>query len=92
MPKLFNIGSYCIFFWSNDNDEPIHVHISKSKPTENATKIWITKRGGYIVAHNRSRIPQKDLNDILAIINGHFFFICREWKHYFSVEEIDFYC
>ena len=31
----------CFYFWSNeggDNREPIHVHISKGKPTANATK------------------------------------------------------
>ena len=46
MPQIFKVGSYCIYFWSNENDplEPIHVHISKGTPTSNATKVWITKK------------------------------------------------
>ena len=42
MPSIFTIGGYTVFFWSNENNEPIHVHIGRGKPTSNATKIWIT--------------------------------------------------
>lgn len=47
MPKLFSVGPYSIYFWSNENDplEPIHVHISEGRATKNATKIWITSTG-----------------------------------------------
>ena len=31
MPKLFQIGEYIIFFWSNENGEPIHVHNCERK-------------------------------------------------------------
>lgn len=92
MPKLFKFGNYYVFFWSNENNEPIHVHISEGKPIENATKVWITKSGGYIVAHNKSRIPQKDLNEILEAITAYYFFICSEWKKVFDTDEIEFYC
>lgn len=39
LPSLFQIGSYKVFFWSNENNEPIHVHVGMGKPTPNATKI-----------------------------------------------------
>ena len=45
MPKLFTVSGYTVYFWSNENGEPIHVHVSKGKPTPNATKIWLTKSG-----------------------------------------------
>lgn len=38
MPKLLTINGYQISIWSNENGEPIHVHISKKKPTLNSTK------------------------------------------------------
>ena len=47
-------------FWSNENNEPIHVHVTKGKPTPNATKIWLTKSGGCIVASNGSKISNKN--------------------------------
>ena len=45
MPQVFKIGSYWVYFWANENKplEPVHVHISKGKPTANTTKFWITK-------------------------------------------------
>ena len=92
MPKLFKVGRYIIFFWSNEAGEPIHVHIAMAKPTSNATKIWITRSGGCIVAHNKSQIPQKDLNKLLEVIQDNFFYICSEWKGFFDVDDIRFYC
>jgi hypothetical protein len=91
LPKLFNIGRYLIFFWSNENDEPIHVHVAIT-PFENATKVWLTKNGGCIVAHNKGKIPQHDLNELLDIISTRFFFICSEWKKHFNVDDVKFYC
>ncbi|MBQ7620143.1 MAG: DUF4160 domain-containing protein, partial [Treponema sp.] len=46
MPSLFSVGTYKVFFWSSDGLEPIHVHVCKGVPSENATKFWITKNGG----------------------------------------------
>lgn len=46
MPKIFTIKGYIVYFWSNENDEPIHVHVAKGAPRPNATKIWLTKSGG----------------------------------------------
>ena len=91
MPKLFKIGQYVIFFWSNEIGEPIHVHIGIVNPSQNATKVWLTKRGGCIAAHNKSRIPQSDLNELLEVIRDNFFLICSEWKTYFRVDNIRFY-
>lgn len=83
MPSLFHVGSYVIYFWSNEKNEAIHIHVSKGIPTENATKIWLTKDGGGIVASNSSRIPTKDLNKILDIISAEFFIICNNMENIF---------
>ena len=92
MPKLFKIGRYIVFFWSNEAGEPIHVHVSVVNPSPNSAKIWLTRSGGCIVAHNKSRIPQKDLNKLLEIIQDNFFYICIEWKKFFDAKDIRFYC
>ena len=94
MPQLLRIGPYSIYFWSNEGDplEPIHVHISKGKPTPNATKIWLTKSGGCILASNGSKISKKELNELMEFISAQFFFICAKWKEAFVTDEIGFYC
>ena len=35
MPQIFKIGSYTVYFWSNEGKplEPIHVHIAEGRAT-----------------------------------------------------------
>lgn len=90
-----NCYGYKIYFWSNETNEPIHVHISKGKPTLNSTKVWLTKSGGCILANNNSRIPNKELNKILETITSQYFFIVSMWINIYeldSINEIKFYC
>ena len=53
MPQIFRMGEYWIYFWANENKplEPIHVHIAKGRPSENATKVWITSTGTVSYTH-----------------------------------------
>ena len=37
MPIYIRTLGYKIYFWSNENNEPIHFHIAKGNPTENDT-------------------------------------------------------
>ena len=91
-PNLFRVGGYLVYFWSNENGEPIHVHIARGKPVPNATKIWLTSAGHCVVANNGSHIPQNDLNELLEIISAQFFLICAKWREHFCVDEIKFFC
>lgn len=92
MPNLFRVGSYLVFFWSNENGEPIHVHVIQGRPSPNSTKIWLTQTGRCIVANNSSRIPQKELNELTEVISAQFFMICKSWKEHFRVDDIKFFC
>ena len=92
MPQIFKIGSYVIYFWSDEGlpSEPVHVHVAPVKPIPNGTKIWITKAHRCIVAHNKCKIPSHILNDIISIIEIQADSICEEWKKHF--ESISYYC
>lgn len=92
MPNIFTVSGYKVYFWANENNEPIHVHISKGTPVPNSTKIWLTRNGGCIVADNKSNIPQHELNELLEFISAQFFLICAKWKDFFATDHIDFYC
>ena len=82
MPSIYNVFGYKIYFWSNENNEPIHVHVSKGNPSHNSTKIWITQSGGLITLNN-SRIPKKDLYKIESFISGNILQIVQLWINYF---------
>ena len=92
MPSIFESNGYKIYFWSNENDEPIHVHLSKGSLVANSTKIWLTKSGGCILANNNSKIPKNDLNKLIDIISKHYFLILSKWKEYYRLDEVKFYC
>lgn len=86
MPQVFKIGSYFVYFWSNENDplEPVHVHVSQGAPTANATKIWITKAGKCYLAHNNTQINPRTLRNIMKIIEARSGEVITKWKDYFG--------
>ncbi|MEE3409906.1 MAG: DUF4160 domain-containing protein [Treponema sp.] len=92
MPNILRIGSYYVYFWMNENSEPIHVHVNKGSPDINSTKLWLTKAGGCIEANNNSRIPQTKLNKIKEIVSDNHFYICKKWIEIFGKESLKFYC
>jgi hypothetical protein len=34
MPQIFSIGSYVVYFWSDEGEpkEPVHVHVAQGRP------------------------------------------------------------
>lgn len=92
MPQVFKIGSFLIYFWSNEGKplEPVHVHISDGVPSPNTTKVWITKSGHTLLCNNNSNIPNKKLGIILKTISARSNEIITKWKDYFG--EISYYC
>ncbi len=92
MPQVFRIGTYWVYFWANENDplEPVHVHVSQGSPTQNSTKIWITRRGRCLLCNNRSKIPERVLRNIMAVIESRSDEVIRKWLDYFH--EISYYC
>ena len=90
MLSLFSIGGYRMFFRPGEEGEPVHVHVAKGRPTPDATKLWLTSAGGCVLAHNKGRIPSKDLKAIERIVAAQYDMICREWKSYFDVESVTF--
>ncbi|MCH3905518.1 MAG: DUF4160 domain-containing protein [Lactobacillus sp.] len=91
MPSLFSTFGYQIYFWSNENNEPIHVHVSKGKPSQHATKFWLTRNGGCVLASNGSKISSKDLNKLTDVITAQYDYICQSWSIYFDDQNIHFY-
>ncbi len=92
MPQIFRIGSYLVYFWSNESKplEPIHVHVADGRATSNATKVWITSSGKALLCNNNSHIPQKDLRNILRIIEANSSEIINRWYSHF--DDIRYFC
>lgn len=72
MPQIFKIGSYTVYFWSNEGKplEPIHVHIAEGRATAAGTKVWITSTGKTLLAKNSADLPFKVLRSIMRMIEA----------------------
>ena len=83
MPQVFKIGSYWVYFWSNENDplEPIHVHVAEGRPRENGTKIWITAGGKCLLENNNSQISERALRNIIRVIEARSDEVIEMWKN-----------
>lgn len=92
MPQVFKIGSYWVYFWSNEGDplEPVHVHIARGSPTANATKVWLTKAGRCYLCHNSSKIPERILRNLIKIIEARSDEVIQKWTSYFGT--ISYFC
>lgn len=90
MPSILVYKGYKIYFWSDENGEPIHVHVSKGSPRSNATKIWITQYGNTIVSNNNSKISKKDLILIECYIQANIQLIIMKWVQIFG--NVTYYC
>lgn len=92
MPQIFKIGSYWVYFWTNEGSplEPVHVHIAEGKPMENATKVWITKSGKCLLCNNNSQIPMHTLRNIMRIIEARNVDVITKWQEYFG--ETEYFC
>lgn len=92
MPQVFKIGSYWIYFWTEEGLplEPVHVHVAEGKPSANATKIWITRAGHCVLCHNKSRIPAKALRIIMQTIEARSDEVVAMWRDIFG--DVAFYC
>ena len=51
-----------------------------------------TKSGDCILENNNSRIPKHDLNKLFKAIQYNYFYIISEWKNFYGVDNIKFYC
>jgi len=84
MPKiLIDFLGYSFFFWSNENEEPVHIHVCKGKPSANSSKFWI-KGDDVIMEHNKSNIKANDLKKIMKYISLNKKDIVYEWFRYFG--------
>ncbi|MDQ8185841.1 DUF4160 domain-containing protein [Pelagicoccus sp. SDUM812002] len=64
MPTVIRIGPYRFHFYSNEGDEPPHIHIRSS---DGECKFWLSPIG---LASNRG-IPANKLNEIERLVFEH---------------------
>ncbi len=78
MPTVLLINGFRFFFYSNENDEPIHIHVKKGSAEG---KIWLEPKCLIAYLHGFTNAEE---NNILEIVNDNFEFLKTKWNEYFN--------
>ena len=78
MPVVLRIKGYRFFFYSNEGDEPMHIHIEKA---DASGKMWLhpTIEGGYFYGFNSGEIKE-----VKAIVKENVELLKSSWNEYFG--------
>jgi hypothetical protein len=82
MPTILLISGWRIFFYSNEGNEPMHIHAEKA---EMECKFWIDEINYEIVEALSYSMNPVHKNQIRRILYEHLDYIISEWKNYFKV-------
>lgn len=69
LPNLISFLGYCIYFWSNEGNEPAHVHVAVKRPSPVSAKFWLLQDGSVKLADNKlglSKKRDKKVGEILS--------------------------
>jgi len=77
MPTVLFINGYRFFFYSNENNEPVHIHIEKADAT---AKVWLEP----LEAEYFIEFSAREQREIMKIINQHAADFIKKWNEYFS--------
>ena len=77
MPTVLRIGRFRFFFFSNESDEPAHIHV---RAGADEAKFWLEP---LVLAANNG-FNSRELNDIERLVNQHRGQLLRAWNEYFS--------
>ena len=79
MPTLLLIMGWRFFFYSNEKNEPIHIHCQKA---EKECKYWLDINNFALEEAYSYNMNNKDKRDVKKIVFEYFEFIEREWNKF----------
>lgn len=79
MPTVLRIGRYRFFFYSNENNEPPHVHV---KAGEDEAKFWLRP----VALETNHGFRSRELTEIRAHVTDHAEDLLEAWNEYFDEE------
>lgn len=86
MPTVINFRGYYIFFWANEGNEPVHIHVSKGRPTQNSPKIWVPEKGApyFDSGSDLPGMTTKDIKHLLTWAQANKSLIYSKWNSFFN--------
>jgi len=81
MPTILIIAGWRLFFYSNELNEPIHVHAEKAGME---CKYWLNVEEYEINEAHAFNLTPQSRREIKKIIYDHFEYIVTEWYKHFN--------
>lgn len=81
MPTILLIAGWRLYFWANENNEPMHIHAEKG---DMECKFWIDTENFEITSALEYNLTPQARREIKKIIYEHLDYIESEWKRFFN--------
>jgi len=85
MPTVLFILGWRLYFWSNENTEPIHIHAVKG---EMECKYYLDIDNFEINEAFCHNLTKQAKREIKKIIYEHFDYIVAEWNNHFNQNQL----
>ena len=79
MPTILLIAGWRFFFYSNESNEPIHIHVQKA---EMETKYWIDVEAYEIKGSFSFKLSPRDKREVKKLIYLHLDYIIEQWNSF----------
>lgn len=77
MPTVRYVGSYRLFFYASDRDEPPHVHVERENKK---AKFWLDP----VRLQNSGGFSRAEINRIQRLVEDNQEILLRGWNEYFT--------
>ncbi|HKR05554.1 MAG TPA: DUF4160 domain-containing protein [Bacteroidia bacterium] len=81
MPTILYIAGWRFFFYSNESNEPVHIHAQKAGKE---AKYWLKVKEFEIVEAFSYKLSPNDKREVKKIIYAHFDYFVEQWNNYFK--------
>jgi len=79
MPTVLFKNGWRFFFFANEGNEPIHIHVMKA---EKSCKFFLNEDQVELKLSNQKYMKGKDLKEVKEIIFENFNYIVESWKKF----------
>lgn len=77
MPTIVRIGPYRFFFYSNENNEPAHVHVQRERAL---AKFWLD----LIALASSTGFSAHELTQLLRLVRDNAMKFAEAWNEFFG--------
>ena len=81
MPTIFTSGRYRVFFYSDENSEPPHVHVMAA---EHEAKFWLDP----VLLASNSGFRSDELKQVDRIVSDHRDLCMERWNEHFRTKRV----